>query len=67
MEHFELIGGSATDFRPVFRHVDQLLAEGAFTHLRGLLYFTDGMGHLPKKAPALRRGLRAAGGAAQRR
>jgi len=51
MEHFELIGGSATDFRPVFRHVDQLLAEGAFTHLRGLLYFTDGMGRYPRKRP----------------
>ncbi len=35
MEHFELIGQSATDFRPVFEHVDRLNAEGAFRHLRG--------------------------------
>jgi predicted metal-dependent peptidase len=51
MEHVELIGGSATDFRPVFAHVAELTAAGAFTHLRGLLYFTDGMGIYPKKRP----------------
>lgn len=51
MDHFELTGGSATDFRPVFRHVDQLQKEGAFTSLRGLLYFTDGMGIYPQKRP----------------
>lgn len=51
MEHFELIGQSATDFRPVFEHVDRLNAEGAFHHLRGLLYFTDGLGIYPKKRP----------------
>lgn len=51
MDHFELVGGSATDFRPVFRHVEQLQKEGAFTSLRGLLYFTDGMGVYPRKRP----------------
>lgn len=51
MEHFELIGQSATDFRPVFEHVDQLVAEGAFHHLRGIIYFTDGLGIYPKKRP----------------
>lgn len=51
MEHFELAGGSATDFRPVFRHVAQLQKEGAFTSLRGLIYFTDGMGVYPQKRP----------------
>ena len=51
MEHFELIGQSATDFRPVFEHVDQLVSEGAFHHLRGLVYFTDGLGIYPKKRP----------------
>ena len=53
MEHFELIGQSATDFRPVFEHVDRLNAEGAFRHLRGLLYFTDGLGIYPKKRRSL--------------
>ena len=51
MKRFELSGGSATDFRPVFHHVAGLMERGAFTHLRGLLYFTDGMGIYPKKRP----------------
>ena len=51
MENFELCGGSATDFRPVFEHVAHLQAEGTFTTLRGLIYFTDGMGIYPKKRP----------------
>ena len=51
MNHFELSGGSATDFRPVFERVRELQEEGAFTSLRGLLYFTDGMGIYPQKRP----------------
>ncbi len=51
MEDLPLSGGSATDFRPVFEHVDKLLAEGSFSNLRGLLYFTDGMGIYPTKRP----------------
>lgn len=49
MVDFRLVGGSATDFRPVFAHVARLQAEGAFTSLRGLLYFTDGLGVYPEK------------------
>lgn len=52
MENFELAGGSATDFRPVFARVTELQAQGAFTNLRGLIYFTDGMGIYPQKRPA---------------
>lgn len=51
MEEFELVGGSATDFRPVFQRVSELQAAGAFTSLRGLIYFTDGMGFYPQKRP----------------
>lgn len=51
MEDLTLSGGSATDFRPVFEHVDALLASGSFSSLRGLLYFTDGMGIYPTKRP----------------
>ena len=51
MEDLPLSGGSATDFRPVFAHVDSLVAAGSFTNLRGLLYFTDGMGIYPGKRP----------------
>ena len=49
MESFRLTGGSATDFRPVFEHVAKLQEAGAFASLRGLLYFTDGMGIYPEK------------------
>ena len=49
MEHFQLTGGSATDFRPVFAHVARLQEAGVFKSLRGLLYFTDGMGTYPEK------------------
>ncbi len=51
MDHFRLAGGSATDFRPVFDHVADLQARGAFTQLRGLVYFTDGMGIYPARRP----------------
>ena len=49
MENFRLTGGSATDFRPVFEHVARLQEAGAFTSLRGLVYFTDGMGIYPER------------------
>ena len=51
MENLPLSGGSATDFRPVFEHVDKLVAAGSFSNLRGLLYFTDGMGIYPERRP----------------
>jgi len=51
MESFELAGGSATDFRPVFARVQEMQAAGVFTNLRGLIYFTDGMGIYPQKRP----------------
>ena len=51
MEHFQLTGQSATDFRPVFAHVDGLLQKGELRDLRGLLYFTDGLGIYPSRRP----------------
>ena len=51
MDAFTLTGGSATDFRPVFEHVAALRERGELTRLRGLIYFTDGMGIYPKKRP----------------
>ena len=51
MEDFQLSGGSATDFRPVFDYVARLRREGAFTSLRGLIYFTDGIGIYPQRRP----------------
>lgn len=51
MNHFELRGGGGTDFRPAFEYVSRLCAEKKFSHLRGLLYFTDGMGAYPARRP----------------
>ena len=51
MNHFQLRGGGGTDFRPAFEYVSQLCAEKKFSNLRGLLYFTDGMGTYPARRP----------------
>lgn len=49
---FTIQGGGGTDFRPAFIYVEQLLADGEFENLCGLLYFTDGKGVYPEKKPA---------------
>lgn len=51
MDDFTLRGGSATDFRPVFDHIAACRARGELANLRGLIYFTDGMGRYPQKRP----------------
>jgi predicted metal-dependent peptidase len=45
-------GLGGTDFRPVFSFVDELVAAGEFTDLKGLIYFTDGYGTFPARKPA---------------
>ena len=45
-------GLGGTDFRPVFRYVDELIHKGEFVNLRGLIYFTDGYGDFPERKPA---------------
>ena len=47
----KLRGFGGTDFRPVFEYVDQLVREGAFTNLKGMIYFTDGRGIFPERPP----------------
>ena len=47
----EIKGLGRTDFRPVFEYVGRLLEERKLTDLRGVLYFTDGMGKFPERAP----------------
>ena len=49
--NMKLLGLGGTDFRPVFTYVDQLIKDKEFTHLKGLIYFTDGWGEFPKKKP----------------
>lgn len=51
MKDFSLIGQGGTDFRPAFEYVNQLMNQGAFHQLKGLLYFTDGLGIYPVKQP----------------
>ena len=48
---FTVKGFGGTDFRPPFEYVEQLRHAGAFTKLRGLIYFTDGYGLFPVKMP----------------
>ena len=50
-ESMTIRGYGGTDFRPVFEYIDELIEQEEFTNLRGLIYFTDGMGLFPKKAP----------------
>ena len=47
----ELKGGGGTDFRPVFRFIDDRKRKGFFRNLAGLIYFTDGFGVFPEEAP----------------
>ena len=51
IKNMKLLGLGGTDFRPVFTYVDKLIKDREFTHLKGLIYFTDGWGEFPKKKP----------------
>ncbi|MCD7833544.1 MAG: VWA-like domain-containing protein [Lachnospiraceae bacterium] len=45
-------GNGNTDFRPVFELLEDRIAKKEIRKLRALLYFTDGDGIYPQKAPA---------------
>ena len=51
LSHEKLTGFGSTDFRPVFTYVEELIREGEFENLKGMLYFTDGYGVYPKAMP----------------
>ena len=51
INHLTIAGRGGTDFRPAFEYVNDLIEKGAFTSLKGLIYFTDGRGEYPKKKP----------------
>ena len=51
MGHFEIKGHGGTDFRPAFEYVNGLRARREVVNLRGLIYFTDGLGIYPVQAP----------------
>lgn len=50
--NFELTGHGATDFRPAFEYVDELIRKKELENLKGLIYFTDGYGVYPEKSPS---------------
>ena len=50
-DKIEIQGRGGTDFRPVFRYVDQLQKEGQLKDLGALIYFTDGDGVYPEGRP----------------
>ncbi len=51
MQRMVLRGFGGTDFRPVFKHVDELVAQHEFSNFKGLIYFTDGYGTFPAMPP----------------
>lgn len=50
-EHFRLVGGGGTDFRPAFARIEELRAQGPLRDMQGVLYFTDGKGTYPARRP----------------
>ena len=51
-QQFQAFGFGGTDFRPVFEYVNEMCDQGEFENLRGLIYFTDGLGTFPAAPPA---------------
>ena len=51
IENMEIKGLGGTDFRAAFKYVDELIEQGEFDDLQGLIYFTDGDGIYPVKMP----------------
>ena len=47
----KLVGYGGTDFRPAFDYVDGLIADNEYENFKGLIYFTDGYGIYPHRAP----------------
>ena len=51
MEGFAVRGFGGTDFRPTFDYIDMLLTRGELKDMKGMIYFTDGLGQFPQKMP----------------
>lgn len=47
----EIQGRGGTDFRPVFRLIEELQKRKALKQLKALIYFTDGVGIYPEQKP----------------
>ncbi len=51
IRNMKLRGFGGTDFVPVFEKVNELVEQGEFKNLKGLIYFTDGWGTFPSRKP----------------
>lgn len=51
LDDFEPSGFGGTDFRPVFKRVEELKEEGVLTKVQGLVYLSDGYGDFPETEP----------------
>ena len=51
LKNMQIHGLGGTDFRPVFRYVNELIEHKEFQNLKGLIYFTDGWGVFPEYIP----------------
>lgn len=51
IRNMKIRGLGGTDFRPAFKYVDDLINCGEFSNLKGMIYFTDGLGTFPNKQP----------------
>lgn len=51
LKGMKILGCGGTDFRPVFKYIEELQEQKELTNLKGLIYFTDGMGTYPAKKP----------------
>lgn len=51
VDGMQIRGFGGTDFRPVFDYIDMLRKRGELVDLKGLIYFTDGLGQFPEKPP----------------
>ena len=51
IDRLEIVGDGGTDFSAAFAYIDRLIRRGEFSHLKGVLYFTDGRGVFPASPP----------------
>ena len=51
LKRIKIKGLGGTDFRPAFHYVEQLIKNGDFENLKGMVYFTDGFGTFPEHQP----------------
>ena len=51
IDDLTILGSGGTDFRPVFRRIDEHIAAGGLRGLKGMLYFSDGRGIFPSEPP----------------